>query len=66
MAHINRNMTVSLHLFAPVLLSFFLLFTSPGFADDVEILYFYEAGCAYCEKLEEFFEQRLVLKLLWL
>ncbi len=59
MAHINRNMTVSLHLFAPVLLSFFLLFTSSGFADEIEILYFYEAGCASCEKLEEFFEQHL-------
>jgi len=59
MAHINRNMRVSLHLFVPMLLSFFLLFNSAGFADDVEILYFYETGCAYCEKLEEFFEQRL-------
>ena len=59
MVHTYRNMTVSLHLFVPMLLSFFLLFNSAGFADDVEILYFYEAGCAYCEKLEEFFDQRL-------
>lgn len=53
MSHTNRSLLV------PALLSFFLLLNSPSFADDVEILYFYEAGCAYCEKLEEFFEERL-------
>ncbi len=30
MAHVNRNLTVSFHLFAPVLLSFFSLFNSSG------------------------------------
>ena len=59
MAHINRNMTASFHLFVLVLLSFFPLFNRSVFADDVEIFYFYEAGCASCEKLEEFFEQQI-------
>jgi len=30
MAHVNRNMTVSFHLFAPVLVSFFSPFNSSG------------------------------------
>ena len=59
MGDTNRNMTVSFHLFALVLLSFFPLFNRSVFADDVEIFYFYEAGCASCERLEEFFEQQI-------
>ncbi len=67
MARINRNMTMPFYLCVPVLLSFFLLFNHSSSADEVdstgspqvEILYFYEAGCSSCEKLEEFFEQHL-------
>lgn len=59
MVCINRNVAASLRLSVTILLLFILLFNSSVFADEVEILYFYEAGCAYCEKLEEFFEQHL-------
>lgn len=62
MVRTNRDITVLLRLLVPVLLPFFLLFNSTGFADEVnevEIFYFYESGCASCEKLEDFFEQRL-------
>jgi len=62
MTHSNRNMTMPLYLFVIVVLSVFLLFSTSGFAGEVEkveILYFYEAGCSSCETLEEFFEQYL-------
>lgn len=53
MIHTKRS------LFIPVLLAFFLLFNSPSFADDVEILYFYEVGCLSCDDLEEFLEKHI-------
>ena len=58
MTHTNHRKAV-FHLFALVLLSLSALLSSSAFAADVEMLYFYEAGCPSCEELDEFLNQRI-------
>ena len=59
MAYANHTTAVIFRLFAGVLLSFSSLFGGSVLAADVEILYFYDAGCSSCEILDKFLEQRI-------
>ena len=46
-------------MFALVLLLFSPLFSFSAFAADVELLFFYEAGCPHCRRLDNFLKQRI-------